>query len=209
LLPGQPLAAAATPPDCSPPKERTTNRSTRARLYAAMRTAFAMNRDAIFWLQILVGVGIFSLMAAWYVWPQLTKLSPNSALVPLLWVQVFRYVGMTLLVKGMIDPRIPHDQLRDGAYGDLIAATLALASIFALRYNRRGAIPLVWAANIWTFADVLNVLRSVITSNLPRYNLESIYYIYTFYAPLVVVSSLMIFLVLIKSRSWNKATVQA
>jgi hypothetical protein len=175
----------------------------------ATRAGLAMNREAIFYFQILVGVGVFSLMAAWYVWPQLAKLSPNSALVPLLWVQVFRYVGMTLLVKGMIDPKIAHNQLRDGAYGDLLAAALALASIIALRYKWRGAIPLVWVANIWAFADVLNVLRSVLTSNLPKYNLESIYFIYTFYAPLVVVSSLMIFVVLLKSRSWNKATFHA
>ena len=172
-------------------------------------TGLVMNREVIFWGQIFVGVGVFSLIATWYVWPRLIRLPANSALAPLLWVQVFRYVGMVLLVRGLVDSKIPHSQLRDGAYGDLIAAALALASSFALRYNWRGAIPLVWVANIWAFADVVNVLRSVITSNLPKYNLESIWFIYTFYAPLVVVSSLMIFLVLIKSRSWNEATVQA
>jgi hypothetical protein len=166
----------------------------------------AMNRDFIFWLQILVGVGVFSLVAVWYVWRRLTKMSLGSALTPLLFVQVFRYVGMTLLVKGMIDPTLPHNLLRDGAYGDLLAAALALASIFALRYRWRGAIQLVWVANTWAFVDVLNVLRSVITSHVAGYDLKSIWFIYTFYAPLVVVSSAMIFVVLAKSRSWNKAT---
>ncbi len=168
-----------------------------------------MNSDAIFWLQILVGVGVFSLMAAWYVWPQLTKRALNSALTPLLFVQVFRYVGMTLLVKGMIDPRLSHNLLRDGAYGDLLAAALALVSIFALRYSWRLALPLVWVANTWGSVDVLNVLRSVIASNVPSYHLASIWYIYTFYAPLVVVSAVMIFVVLFKSRSWNTAAVHA
>lgn len=168
-----------------------------------------MNREAIFWLQIAVGVGVFSLMGAWYVWPQLKKRSPSSALAPLLWVQVFRYVGMTLLVAGMVDPKLSHSLLRDGAYGDLIAAALALVSILALRYKWSGAIALVWVANLWGFLDVLNVLRGVITSDVPSYNLESIWYIYTFYAPLVVVSALMIFMVLLKSRSWNEAKVRA
>ncbi len=166
-----------------------------------------MNSYAIFWFQILVGVGVFSLMAVWYVWPQLTKLPLNAALAPLLWVQVFRYVGMTLLVKGMIDPRLSHSLLKDGAYGDLIAATLALASILALRVKWRYAIPLVWVANTWGSLDVLNVLRGVITSHLPHYHLESIWYIYTFYAPLVVVSAVMIFVVLFKARSWTRVTV--
>jgi hypothetical protein len=168
-----------------------------------------MNSDAIFWFQIAVSVVIFSLMAEWYVWPRLTKLPLNSALAPLLWVQVFRYCGMTLLVKGMLDPRLSHSLLKDGAYGDLIAATLALASIFALRFKWRYAIPLVWVANTWGFLDVLNVLRGVITKNVPSYHLESIWYIYTFYAPLVVVSAVMIFVVLSKSRSWNRVAVRA
>jgi len=167
-----------------------------------------MSREAIFWMQILVGVGVFSLMATWYLWPRLIRFPVKSALTLLLWVQVFRYVGMTLLVEGMIDPEMPHSLLRDGAYGDLLAAALAFASILALRHGLRGAIALVWIANSWAFADVLNVLRSIITSNVASYNLESIWFIYTFYAPLVVVSSLMIFLVLLKSRSWCDATVR-
>ncbi|MCU4186701.1 hypothetical protein K6U06_20220 [Acidiferrimicrobium sp. IK] len=166
-----------------------------------------MNSDAIFWLQIGVSVGVVSLITLWYVWPPLTKLSLQAALVPLLFVQVFRYVGMTLLVKGMIDPRLSHNLLRDGAYGDLLAGALALAAIFALRYNWSFAIPLAWVANTWGSLDVVNVLRGVVSSNVPSYHLASIWYIYTFYAPLVVVSAVMIFVVLFKSRSWNKAPV--
>ncbi|HET9104010.1 MAG TPA: hypothetical protein VFN55_11725 [Solirubrobacteraceae bacterium] len=166
-----------------------------------------MTSTAIFWLQIVVGAGVFSLMTAWYVWPQLTNRPLASALAPLLWVQVFRYVGMTLLVTGMIDPHLSRHLLKDGAYGDLIAAALALAAIFALRFKWRYAIPLVWVANLWGSLDVLNVLRGVLTSHLPHYHLESIWYIYTFYAPLVVVSAITIFVVLAKSRSWQGATV--
>ena len=137
-------------------------------------------------------------------WPSLTKLPRNSALVPLLFVHVFRYVGMTLLVEGMIDPKLPREFLSAAAYGDLLAAALALASIFALRSNWRAAIPLVWVANTWGFADLLNGVRGVLQVNVPRFHLSTVWYIYTFYAPLVVVSHLMIFWILIKSKSWNK-----
>ena len=116
-----------------------------------------MNSVSIFWLQILVSLGVFSLVVIWYVWSQLIKLSRSSALTPLLWVQVFRYVGMALLVKGMVDPRLPHGFLSSAAYGDLIAAALSLASIFALRSNWRGAIPLVWVANMWGFFDTMRL----------------------------------------------------
>jgi len=163
-----------------------------------------MNNVAIFWMQILTSVVVFGLIAAWYVWPLLTKFSRNSALIPLFFVHVFRYVGMTLLVTGMIDPKLPGEFLSSAAYGDLLEAALALASIFALRSNWRFAIPLAWAANTWGFADLLNGVRGVLQLNVASFDLATTWYIYTFYAPLVIVSHLMIYGVLIKSRSWKK-----
>ncbi|MDR3461938.1 MAG: hypothetical protein P4L76_06465 [Beijerinckiaceae bacterium] len=163
-----------------------------------------MNSVSIFWLQLVASLFVFSLVAAWYVWPFLTKLSRHSALIPLLFVHVPRYVGMTLLVPGMIDPKLPAEFISSAAYGDLLEAALALASIFALRGNWRFAIALVWVANIWGFADLLNGVRGVLRLNVPSFDLRTAWYIYTFYAPLVVVSHLMIFWILIKSKSWKQ-----
>ncbi|KIZ48023.1 MULTISPECIES: hypothetical protein [Rhodopseudomonas] len=162
-----------------------------------------MGSVAIFWMQLLVSCAVFSIVAAWYVWPSLTKLPRNAALIPLLWVHVPRYVGMTLLVTGMIDPRLPGEFLSGAAYGDLLAAALALASIFALRSNWRFAVPLVWVTNTLGFADLLNGLRGVLSLNVPSFNLSTIWYIYTFYAPLVIISHLLIFWVLL-NRSWKR-----
>ena len=164
----------------------------------------AMNSVTIFWLQLLSSLFVYSLVTAWYVWPYLTKLSRNSALIPLLFVHVPRYVGMTLLVTGMIDPKLPGEFLSSAAYGDLLEAALALACIFALRSNWHVAVPLVWVTNTWGFADLLNGVRGVLQLNVPSFNLGTIWYIYTFYAPLVIVSHLMIFWILIRSRSWKK-----
>ena len=163
-----------------------------------------MNSVTIFWLQLLTSVAVFAIVAAWYVWPSLTKLSRNAALIPLLWVHVPRYVGMTLLVTGMVDPKLPTEFLSGAAYGDLLEAALAFASIFALRSNWRVAIPLVWLANTWGFVDLLNGVRGVLQLNVPSFNLATFWYVYTFYAPLVLVSHLLIFLVLIKSKFWKK-----
>ena len=162
-----------------------------------------MNNVAIFWLQLFTSVFVCAIVAVWYVWPSLTKLPRNSAPIPLIFVHVFRYVGMTLLVTGMVDPRLPRDFLSSAAYGDLIAAALALASIFALRSNWRVAVALVWVFNTWGFVDLLNGVRGVLQLNIPSFNLGTIWYIYTFYAPVVIASHLMIFLILVKSRSWN------
>ncbi len=139
-----------------------------------------------------------------YVWPYLTRLPRNSALIALLFVHVFRYVGMTELVTGMIDPKLPGEFVSSAAYGDLLEAALALVSILALRGNWRFVIPLVWVANTWGFLDLLNGVRGVLQLNVPSYNLATLWYVYTFYAPVVLVSHLLIFLVLIKSKVWKK-----
>jgi len=163
-----------------------------------------MNSVSIFWMQLVLSCVVCVIVAAWYVWPYLTKLSRNSALIPLLFVHVFRYLGMTLLVPGMVDPKLPREVLFNTAYGDLLAAALALASIVALRSNWRIGVLLAWVFNTWGFADPLNALRGVLQVNLPSFNLGSIWYIYTFYAPLVIVSHLMIFSILFKSKSWKE-----
>jgi len=130
-----------------------------------------MNSVTIFWMQLITSVFVFGIVAVWYVWPYLTKLSRNSALTLLLFVHVPRYVGMTLLVAGMVDPKLPTEFLSSAAYGDLLEAALALASIFAPRSNWRVAVPLVWVTNTWGFADLLNGVRGVLQLNVPSFNL--------------------------------------
>ena len=109
---------------------------------------------------------------AWYVWPSLTKLPRNSALIPLIFVHVFRYVGMTLLVTGMVDPRLPRDFLSNAAYGDLIAAALALASIFALRTNWRVADSSgVGVQHVGIRGSAKRMCVAVLQLNVPSFNL--------------------------------------
>jgi hypothetical protein len=168
-----------------------------------------VSSPAIFWLQIVVSVGVFTLITVWYVWPRLVVQELHAALVPLLFVNVFRFVGMALLVDGMVDPRLSYDSLAVSAYGDLVAAALALAAIVALRSDWRHAISLVWVANVWGFLDLLNTLRSIISTNLASYQLESFWWVFILLAPLVVISEVGIFVMLIKARAWPNAPARS
>ncbi len=164
-----------------------------------------MNSVAIFWMQLCISAFVFGTVTIWYVWPALTKGSRNSALTVLLFAHVPRYVGMTLLVPGMVDPHLPKDFLSSAAYGDLLEAGLALVTIAVLRQNWRAAIPMVWVTNVWGFVDLLNGVRGVLRLNVPSFDLATFWYVYTFYAPLVIVSHLLIFWILIKSgRGLNR-----
>ena len=61
--------------------------------------------------------------------------------------------------------------------------------------------------NTWGFVYLLNGVRSVLQLNVPSFNLSTIWYIYTFYVPLVLVSHLMIFWILIRSKSWDQSAL--
>jgi hypothetical protein len=162
-----------------------------------------MNNVSIFWMQLTASVVVLATLTTWYVWPALTKLPYKSALTLLLFAQVPRYVGMTLLVPGMVDPKLPSEFLSGAAYGDLLEAALALVCIFSLRSNWRLAIPLVWVTNLWGFVDLLNGVKGLLQIDLPTFNLATFWYIYTFYAPVVLISHLFIFFALMKSKSWK------
>ncbi len=162
-----------------------------------------MDNVTIFWMQLLVSCVVFSIVVAWYVWPLLINLPRNTALIPLLFVHVFRYVGTTLLVPGMVDDKIPSEVLFNTAYGDLIAAALALLAIVALRNSWPFGILMTWVFNTWGFFDLLSAVRTILQVNLPSFNLGTVWFIFTFYAPLVIISHVLIFWILL-NRSWKK-----
>jgi len=57
--------------------------------------------------------------------------------------------------------------------------------------------------------DLLNGLRGVLQWNVPSSDLATFWYVYTFYAPLVLVSHLMIFAILVKSRSLEEMRLRS
>jgi hypothetical protein len=101
----------------------------------------------------LYGTGIaFSFIAwgmvtAWYVWPELRRRSRAEALRPLLLLHCFRFVGLSFLVPGVVSPDLPVQFAGPAAYGDLIAAVLALLALAAGLQTRLG-LALAWVFNL-------------------------------------------------------------
>src|SRR5215470_14329493 len=113
---------------------------------------------APFWvlnIQSTLSLILFVLIAKWYVAPRLAGRSRNQAILPLLWIHAFRYAPLTLYAPGQADPRIPADVVGIVAYGDLIAALLALVAIAAIKLKWRAATALVWLFSIVSAADLV------------------------------------------------------
>ncbi len=129
--------------------------------------------------------------------PALGSLPRATALIPLLLIHSFRHVGMAFLIPGVtaeaLDPRFANP----AAYGDLLAAALALAAIIALRFNFALAIPLVWIFNIEGFVDLLNALYHGFRYT-PDGHLGATYFIPAVIVPALLVTHVMVFVLLLR-----------
>ena len=114
-----------------------------------------MDIQAIFGLSVLMSFVAFGLVTWLYLWPWLRKLDRDDALVALVLPHTFRFVGLSFLVPGVVAPALPAAFAVPAAYGDLLAAILAIAASIALARRAPLAPWLVWLFNVWGAADLL------------------------------------------------------
>ena len=149
----------------------------------------AMDIQHIFLTQFVLSVVVFSLIARWYFLPWTVSKSTQQALVPLVVPHMFRYIGLAFLVPHLVGSSMRGDFAVAAAYGDLASALLAMLAVFALRYEWRISIPLVWLFNIVGSFDLVNAIRQV--DVVPQ--LGVVRFIPTFVVPVLVVTHFMIF----------------
>ena len=160
-----------------------------------------MDSLQIFGLQFLLSTLVCGLIARWYVAPRLAAMPLHGALVPLLVPHAFRHVGLVFLVPAVVAPTLPSAFARPAAYGDLLAAVLALAAMVALRGRSPVAMPLTWLFNVVGTLDLLYAFYQGLSRNVQPH-LGSARYIPTFAVPVLFVTHFMIFVRLLRqSRS--------
>src|SRR5262249_33029369 len=76
----------------------------------------------LFSIQFSFSLIAYSLIAAWYVVPRLSRWPRETALQPLLWVHAFRVAGGAVLAPGAVATAVPIAFQRLVGYGDLITA---------------------------------------------------------------------------------------
>src|SRR6516164_6395446 len=107
-----------------------------------------------FFVSIAFSFIAWSVVAARYIWPELRLRPRADALRPVLILHSFRFMGLAFLVPGVVSPDLPSAFAYSAAYGDLIAASLALLSLFLL--PRGAGVVMAWVFNVWGAADLLN-----------------------------------------------------
>ena len=142
-------------------------------------------------IQFTFSLVAFGLLARWYVAPRLARIAREAAIVPLLWVHVFRYAPLALYATGQVDPRVPADVAVAIGYGDLVSAVLALVAVCALELRAAAAIPLVWIFTIVGSADLVYATYKAVGAQLYKLYIGWNWYILNFYVPALVVSQWM------------------
>jgi|SRR6185437_4728924 len=151
-----------------------------------------------FFISIVFGFIAWGVVATRYLWPRLRLLRRTEALRPLLVLHSFRFVGLAFLVPGVVSPALPATFAHSAAYGDFIAATLALLSLASLR--QRAGILIAWIFNLWGSADLLNAFYQAGHSGLIAGQLGVTYFIPTLVVPLLLITHGLAFRILLQSQ---------
>ena len=148
-------------------------------------------------VNLLFSTFVFWVAARIYVFPKLAKLSPQTLLVPILLLHAFRHLGLMFLAPGATYAGIPVQFAYPSAFGDLLAALLALIALAALVRNAAGARLLVWVFNVEGTLDLFN---AIILATIYRAHLYmgAAYWIPAFWVPALLVTHYITFVFLWK-----------
>jgi hypothetical protein len=152
----------------------------------------------LFGMSVAFSFIAWAIVAALYIWPQWSTRSRIDALRPLLVLHAFRFIGLSFLVPGVVSPDLPIAFARDAAYGDIVAAILALATLTTLRSST--GIALAWAFNVWGSFDLLNAFYQANAAGLSPGQLGAAYFIPTAIVPLLLITHGLMFRVLLQSQ---------
>jgi hypothetical protein len=151
----------------------------------------------LFGIQFTFTLVVYSLIARWYVAPRLSRLSPELALVVLLWVHAFRIVGGSILAPGAVGPGVPTAFREMIGYGDMATAFLALFALIVLRVRWTYAIACVWLCVTVGLLDTGNAIIQSMRYSVFSEPLGVNWIIVTVYVPALLVSSLLILMKLL------------
>jgi hypothetical protein len=129
--------------------------------------------------------------------PWLKSVSRKRALTPLLLLHSFRYIDLAFLIPGVTAQALDSGFANPAAYGDLLAAVLALVVLIAVRLDWPVATPLVWVFNIEGTLDLLNALFQGV-QRVRVGDLGATYFIPIVAVPALLVTHFMIFVLLVR-----------
>ena len=151
-----------------------------------------------FFVSIAFSFIAWGIVTARYIWPELRLRQRVEALRPLLVLHSFRFIGLSFLVPGVVSPDLPSAFAHSAAYGDLIAAILALLSLLLL--PSAAGVAAAWIFSLWGSADLLNVFYQGNHTGLLAGQLGATYFLPTLVVPLLLITHGLAFRILLQHQ---------
>ena len=158
-----------------------------------------MDNFLIINLQAMVGTVAIILGFRYWIQPRIAKLSLHEALLPFVFLNAFRYLGLTFMAKEQFYDGFPTEFLTTVGILDLTTAILAIIATIALKNKWSFAIPLVWIFNIVGFGDLITAFPQFFGLKLYDQNLGFIWLMFVTYGLATFLSHIYIFARLFKS----------
>lgn len=145
---------------------------------------------------------VFWIAARLYVLPRLKECEPRTLLLPILLLHALRHLGLMFLAPGAVYAGVPSQFAYPAAFGDLLAAVLALIAIPAVAARARGAKFLVWVFNIEGTLDLVAAIALATIYDAAPF-MGPAYWIPAFWVPALLVTHYITFIVL--GQRWTQA----
>lgn len=158
-----------------------------------------MDNFTIINLQALIGTIAIILGFRYWIHPRISKLPINEALLPLVFLNTFRYLGLSFMAKEQFYDGFPQDFLTTVGLLDFTTAILAIISFVALKNKWRFAILLVWIFNVVGFGDLITAFPQFFGLKLYDQDLGFIWLIFITYGLAAFLSHIYIFIRLFKN----------
>jgi hypothetical protein len=152
-------------------------------------------------VNLLFSTLVFWIAARIYLIPRLQELSGRSVLLPILLLHSLRHLGLMFLAPGGTYAGMPPQFAYPAAFGDLLAAVLAVVAIPAVATNARAARLLVWVFNIEGSVDLITAIVLATWYGAAAY-MGPAYWIPAFWVPALLVTHYITFIVLL--RYWKE-----
>ena len=135
-----------------------------------------------------ITLGIFIMVARWYIAPWLAQRERADALIALLWVNVFRYVALQIFAAQREGFPISSHGALEIVIGDVAGAAIAFAAIVLLRQRAFAGVVLSWLLVVETTADTFLNIRGGVEEHLMGAATGITWMILVFFVPAILVS---------------------
>ena len=165
-----------------------------------------MSPERLFQLHLVLGYVAWLLCFCTYVWPRLRSMAAFDAHRAIATLHSFRFFGLVFILPGIVSADLPASFTVFAAYGDFATGMLAMLALLMARIR-----PLFWslvvAFNVVGVIDLVVDYYHAVMVNLPARagELGSTYAIPIIYVPLLMVTHVTAFYLLLRPRTKTSA----